>query len=168
MATISFEGAQFGAPGDQNYHKAKTGLDIFFRTRRMIDPVSQKLFANYFAASDLYQIILGQKAEMRSYFRLGYIADKRSKVNPYTLSASYEINSSYQKAITEVNYRYSYNGKNSGLDMRLFAGTMVRNVSSEPFMHFHQQGEAGVNNIFMKVLTPTDSVFFQIIWVPDK
>jgi hypothetical protein len=143
MATISFEGAQFGAPGDQNFHKAKAGLDISFRTRQMVDPVSQKIFASYIAASDLFQIELEQKAEMRSYVRLGYMLEKKTKVNPYTLSASYELNSSYQKASAEVNYRYSYYGKNSGLDMRIFAGTMVKNVSSAPFYAFSPAGRSG-------------------------
>ena len=41
MATFSLEGTQFGAPGNQNYHKVKTGLDIYFRTKQMNDPVTE-------------------------------------------------------------------------------------------------------------------------------
>jgi hypothetical protein len=143
MATLSFEGAQFGAPGDQNYHKAKAGIDISFRTRQMVDPVYQKVSASYIAASDLLQIDLEEKAGMRSYVRLGYTVEKTGLVNPFSLSATYELSRSYQKASAEFSYRYSYNGKNSGLDMRLFAGTMVRNASSAPFYALAPSGRSG-------------------------
>ena len=144
MATISFEGTQFGAPGNQNYHKAKAGLDISFRTRQMIDPVNQKVYASYIAASDLYQIELEEKAEMRSYVQAWIYARKEDHESILiTLSASYELNSSYQKASAEFNYRYSYYGKNNGLDMRLFAGTMVKNVSSAPFYALSPAGRSG-------------------------
>jgi hypothetical protein len=143
MATISFEGAQFGAPGEQNYHKAKAGLDISFRTRQMIDPLNHKISASYFAASDLDQIKLEEKAEMRSYVKLGYSIDKTGLVNPFSLSAGYELNSSYQKATSELNYRYSYRGKNSGLDMRLFVGAMIKDNSSSSFYAFSPAGRSG-------------------------
>ena len=32
IATFTLEGEQFGAPGNQNYHKAKIGLDLGFRS----------------------------------------------------------------------------------------------------------------------------------------
>jgi hypothetical protein len=143
IATISFEGAQFGAPGEQNYHKVKAGLDVSFRRRKMIDPVNQTLSASYFAASDLNQIKLEEKAEMRSYARLGYTVDKKGLVNPFSFSTIYELNRAYQKASAEFSYRYSYNGKNSGLDMRLFAGTMIKNVSSTSFYAFSPAGRSG-------------------------
>ena len=76
MATISLEGTQFGAPGNQNYHKAKAGLDLYFRTKKMNNPVNQKVYGNYIAASDLYQIEIPEKAEMRSYLQFGYIIEK--------------------------------------------------------------------------------------------
>jgi hypothetical protein len=143
MATISFEGTQFGAPGNQNYHKAKVGLDIYFRTNTMIDPVSQKVYGNYIAASDLYQIELPEKAKMVSYMQVGYVLEKPGIVNPFTLSASFESSSLYQKASAEFNYRYSYYGKNNGLDMRLFASTMLKNVSDVPFYALSPAGRSG-------------------------
>jgi hypothetical protein len=143
MATIYFEGAQFGAPGNQNYHKAKAGLDISFRTSQIIYPVNHKILTSYIAASDLYQIELEEKAEMRSYVRLGYMLEKTGPVNPFSFSTTYELNRAYQKASVEFSYRYSYYGKNSGLDMRLFAGKMIKNVSSTSFYAFSPAGRSG-------------------------
>jgi hypothetical protein len=143
LATISFEGTQFGAPGNQNYHKGKVGLDIYFRTNTMNDPVSQRVYGNYIAASDLYQIELPEEAKMLSYIQLGYILEKTGIVNPFTISASIESNYSYQKASAEFSYRYSYFGKDNGLDMRLFAGTMLKNVSDAPFYAFSPAGRSG-------------------------
>ena len=36
--TISIEGTQFGAPGNQNYRKIKTGVELYFRNRKMNTP----------------------------------------------------------------------------------------------------------------------------------
>jgi hypothetical protein len=143
LATISFEGTQFGAPGDQNYHKVKAGLDIYFRTNTMINPISHRLYGNYIAASDLSQIVIPEKAKMLSYMQFGYVLEKTSIVNPFTLSASFESNSSYQKVSAEFNYRYSFYGKNSGLDMRLYAGTMFKNISDATFYGLSAAGRSG-------------------------
>ena len=40
MATITLEGTQFGAPGNQNYHKVKAGLDLYFRTIKTNNPLT--------------------------------------------------------------------------------------------------------------------------------
>jgi hypothetical protein len=55
-ATISLEGTQYGAPGNQNYQRVKTGLDIYFRNKKANSSLTQKVFGYYFAASSLYQI----------------------------------------------------------------------------------------------------------------
>jgi len=143
MATISFEGTQFGAPGNQNYQKAMAGLEICFRTLHMNNPLKQKVNIKYIAASDLFQIELMEKAKMLSYMQFVYMLEKTGMINPFALSASYETNSSYQKASAEFSYRYSYYGKNNGLDMRLFAGTMIKNSSSTPFYAFSPAGRGG-------------------------
>ncbi len=144
MATFSLEGTQFGAPGNQNYHKAKAGLDLYFRTKKMNDPLNQMVFGNYIAASDLFQIVEnGEKAKMLSYIQVGYKLEKSSVINPFSLSASLESNSSYNKASAEFSYRYSYNGKSNGLDMRLFTGTMLNENSNVPFYSLSPAGRGG-------------------------
>jgi hypothetical protein len=143
LATISFQGTQYGAPGNQNYHNVKAGLDLYFRTNTMINPVSQRVYGNYIAASDLYQILLPEKAKMLSYFQFGYIIEKTGIINPFNLSASFESNYSYQKASAEFNYRYSYFGKDNGLDMRLFAGNMIKNAADAPFYALSPGGRSG-------------------------
>ncbi|MDZ7774559.1 MAG: hypothetical protein U5L09_02560 [Bacteroidales bacterium] len=66
LAAISLEGTQFGAPGNQNYQKIKTGLNLYFRNNRRNNPLTQKVFGNYIAASNLYQITQREKAQMNS------------------------------------------------------------------------------------------------------
>jgi hypothetical protein len=165
MATISLEGAQFGAPGNQNYHKAKAEIDLYFRALQMNNPVNHKIYGNYTAASDLSQVELAEKAKMRSYLQFGYFLEKTGIINPFTLSASFELNSSYQKATAEFSYRYSYYGKNNGLDMRLFAGTMLKNGSSAPFYALSPAGRSGREQYLYQGTYPDRfSVFPNTFW----
>ncbi|KAF0235742.1 MAG: hypothetical protein FD181_3293 [Prolixibacteraceae bacterium] len=142
-ATISLEGTQYGAPGNQNYQKIKTGVDLYFRNKKMNSSLTQKVFANYIAASSLYQIDLEQKAEMNSFLQFGYRLDQRRLINPFSVQANLETGKSYQKTSVEFNYKVSYYGQNQGLDIRLFAGTMLKNDSNIPFYAFAASGRSG-------------------------
>lgn len=143
LMKITLEGTQFGAPGNQNYRRAKAGLDLYFRNSNMANLINQKVFGYYTAASDLLQIELREKAKMSSFLHLGYQLEKTGLVNPFGLLLSVELNKSYQKASVEFKYKYSYSGKHNGLDIRLFAGTMLRNMSKVPFYALAASGRSG-------------------------
>jgi hypothetical protein len=142
-ATISLEGTQYGAPGNQNYQKIKTGVDLYFRNKKMNSSLTQKVFGYYFAASSLYQIEHEQKAEMNSFLQFGYRLDQHRLINPFSVQANLETGDSYQKTSVELNYKVSYYGQKQGLDIRLFAGTMLKNESDIPFYAFSAGGRSG-------------------------
>jgi hypothetical protein len=133
MARISLEGSQFGAPGNQSYHYAKTGTELFFRSAHMNHLLMQKASFNFIAASDLSQIELLQKASMKYYLQFGYQLQKTGFINPFLFSTSLESSYSYIKTTAEMNYKLSYRGKKNGLDIRLFAGAMLHNSSDASF-----------------------------------
>jgi hypothetical protein len=143
MATFTLEGEQFGAPGDQNYHKVKIGLDLGFRSNNTINRVNHKVFAYFFAASDLNQIMLLMPAKMRSYLQFGYIFERSGLINPYNMSVSSESGKSFQKTSLDFNYTYSYNGRNRGLGIRFFAGAMLKNDPEYPFYGISAGGRSG-------------------------
>lgn len=143
MATISLEGTQYGAPGNQNYRKVNAGLDLYFRPENLNNHLLQKVFGNYIAASDLYQIELLQKAKMISYLQFGYQLEKSSKINPFKLLASFESSKTFQKTSVEFNYKHSYTGKNNGLGIRLFTGIMLKTDPNVPFYAFSASGRSG-------------------------
>jgi len=143
LAKFTLEGTQFGAPGDQNYHKLKAGIDLFFRPGKLNNPLSHNVFGYYIAATDLYQIELTEKAKMSSYLQFGYRLEKTRLVNPYSLEVILEAHKSYQKASMVLNYRHSYRGKDNGLDIKLFAGTMLQNTSGVPFYSLAPGGRSG-------------------------
>ncbi len=143
LAAISIEGTQFGAPGNQNYQKVKTGIDFYLRNHDMTSLLTHKIFGNYIAASSLYQIKLQEKAEMNSYLQFGYQMERHSRSNPLSLLASFESGKSYQKTSVEFNYKLSYHGQDNGLDIRLFAGTMLNEDSTVPFYAFSASGRSG-------------------------
>jgi hypothetical protein len=143
LASFTLEGEQFGVPGNQNYYKAKFGLDLYLRSQNMTNYVNQKVFGYYITASDLNQIESFKSAKMRSFLQIGYQVERTGVINPYNMLVSVESGKSYQKASVELNYKYSYRGKKSGLEIRAFAGTMLKNSSSDPYYAFSASGRSG-------------------------
>jgi hypothetical protein len=154
LATIALEGTKFGAPGNKNYYKVKMGLELNFRTSNMTNPIMQKIYGNYIAASDLYQINLLEKADIISYLRFGYELEKSGFINPFKLLTSFESNPSFQKTSVTFNYKYSYNGKYNGLDIRFFAGVMLKNTSNVPFYALSASGRGGREQYLYEGLFP--------------
>lgn len=109
----------------------------------MTHPISLKVIGNYIMASDLSQIQLQEKAMMNSYVQLGYQLTNNSLINPYSLLASYEAGKSHKKTSVELIYKLSSEGENNGLDMRFFAGTMLKTDSEIPFYSFSASGRSG-------------------------
>ena len=143
LALLTLEGEQFGAPGIQDYQKARIGLDLYFKSKNAIDPINQKVSGSYTLASDLSQIESLTNAKMRSYVQFRYSLNKTCIINPYSMAVSLESGKSYQKASMELNYKYSYGGKKNGMDFRVFAGTMLKNDASYPFYSFSPSGRNG-------------------------
>ena len=154
LATITLEGSQFGAPGNQNYHKLKIGLDLSFKSDVLTDNINQSVFGYYYSASDLREVESLTPATMLSYLQLGYIIERNGIINPIKMALSLESGKSYQKASLELNYRYSYYGKNSGLDIRLFSGVMLQNNSTDPFYSFSSSGRSGPEQYLYQGLYP--------------
>lgn len=142
-ATISIEGTQFGAPENQNYQKIKTGLDLYFRSKQLNNSLTHKAFGYCIAASNLFQIEHRQKAKLNTYLQFGYQLEKPGNVNPFSLLFFSESGQSYLKTSLELNYQLSYYGKKNGLDIRLFAGTMLKSDPAIPFYSFSASGRSG-------------------------
>jgi hypothetical protein len=143
LASLSLEGEQFGAPGNQNYKKGKIGMDIYLRSNNAVNPLNQKISGSFTAASDLREIELFTPAGMRPYLQVGYQMERIRIINPFKAEIHFESGRSYQKTSFELNYKYSYEGKKSGLDIRVFAGTMLKSNPVEPFYSFSASGRSG-------------------------
>ena len=91
---------------------------------------------------------------MLSYLQFGYLIERNGIINPFKIAVSLESGRSYQKTSLELNYRYSYFGKNSGLDIRLFSGVMLQNNSKDPFYAFSSSGRSGPEQYLYQGLYP--------------
>jgi len=154
LATLTLEGSQFGAPGDQNYHKLKIGLDLFLKSDVLTDNINQGVFGYYFSASDLKEVESIAPASMLSFLQFGYYVERNGIINPYKMALSFESGKSYKKTSLELNYRYSYFGKNSGLDIRLFSGVMLQDNPADPFYAFSSSGRSGPEQYLYQGLYP--------------
>lgn len=142
LASFTVEVSQFGAPGNQYYREGLLGLDLNFRSKNMINPVYQKVFGHFIRASDLILIEHLNKTDILSYLQLGYRIERTGIIDPFNILVSFESGKSYQKVSLDLNYKFSYYGK-SGLDVRIFAGTMLENNSADPFYSFSASGRSG-------------------------
>jgi len=143
IAAFSLEGEQFGGPGNQNYHKVKAGINLNFRSDKMINNINQSVFGYFIEASDLLQIELQRQEKMRSYLQFGYMLEKTGMTDPFKILVTGESGKSYQKTSLEFNYKYCYNSKKSGLEIRLFTGGMLKNSNADPFYSFSSGGRSG-------------------------
>lgn len=133
LAKPSLEGSRFGAPGNYQYNKLKAGLDIYFRNNRPASSFIKSAYARYILASDFQAVLSAMPAQMNTYFQLGFNLQKATMVNPHSLRVSLESGPAYSKAGMEFNYRLSYPGRDNGLDMRLFAGSMLGSIPRSSF-----------------------------------
>jgi len=143
LATISLEGSKFGAPGAQDYNKIKTGFEISLKKVNLNNPYQHRIIGSYIIASDLAQINSMQKASMNNYYQFGYEFEKVKIKNPFHAKTLLELGPSYQKSNFELNYRLSYYGRNKGLDIRLFTGTMIKETLHQNFYSFAPSGRRG-------------------------
>jgi hypothetical protein len=115
--------------------------------------MAQKFTGYFTLASDLRKIETLIPANMLSYLQLGYEI-KNMSLNPYNLDILFESGNSYQKASVELNYKYSYSGKKSGLETRIFAGTMLEDRGSYPFYSFSPGGRSGTEQYLYQGVYP--------------
>ncbi len=163
-ATFSLEGSQFGAPGNRQYHNARIGIDLQISPEKATDPLRHSFSGYYIAASDLYNLESVQKEVIRSYIQLGYNIQRRGIINPYKLHLSLESGEGYKKTSFDFNYRFSYYGKKRGLDMRLFAGTMLNNSAGHIYS-FASSGRSGSEQyLFQGVYPDRFSEFPKTLW----
>lgn len=142
LAELSLEGSQFGAPGNQRYQKFKAGIKLFLKNS-LLNPLKHSFYTNYIMASDLSDILLENKAPMLNFLQFGYDFKKKSWVNPFHFHAEYEYNQDFQKIKTEFRYRFSYNGQDRGLDVKLFTGAMLTEHSNHSFYKLAPAARSG-------------------------
>ena len=143
MATVTLQGTQFGAPGNLNYRKLMAGMNIDFRKNKSTNPYQNSIHGRYVLASDLNLILIPQEAKINRYIQLGYNFEKASPLNPFNLLVSFEAGATFSKAALDFNYRQSYSGRNKGLDIRFFAGTVLNNDISNNLHLLAPAGRSG-------------------------
>ena len=142
LIKLSIDGSRFGAPGSRQYNRVKIGSTYFLASGTNKSP-DHAFYSYYNLVSDLFSVLQNEKADMRSYLQIGYILEKSRLIDPYRIDLALENGKTYGKATVEFNYRYSYYGRNNGLDIRLFSGLMLIDNSGMPYHSFSQSGRSG-------------------------
>jgi len=160
MATFTLQGTQFGAPGNQDYRKLMAGMDIDFRKNNSANPFQHSIYGRFVLASDLNQIVSLEQANINRYFQFGYNFQKISMVNPYKLQVSFEASTTFSKTAVDFKYSKSYYGKNNGLEIRFFAGTVLKNSSSNNFYMLAPTGRSGLELYLYEGIYPNRFAVF--------
>ncbi len=141
--TFSLEGAQFGATVNNNYTTLKPGIDIWFRNRNMLNSTNHQISGRFIHATDIQAIVGDSRAGTRDFWQTRYSFSGSGPLNPFDFSGTYEWNKTYGKVFMELNYRISYSGRNKGLDIRLFSGTMTKINPASDLYSFAASGRSG-------------------------
>jgi len=165
LGIVSIEGSRFAALGGQSYHRLKLGLDLHFSKSTFTSPYNHRAFGNLVFASDLSRIRTVQPLRMLSYLELGYEFSKASMIHPFSLLTLLESGASFQKMKLELNYRYSYNTYNTGLDVRFLVGIMLKSNADNPFYNLAPGGRTGREQYLYEGIYPDRfSVFPKTFW----
>ena len=140
---VRVEASRFGAPGAQNYHR----LNLGFEYRLIPDMLFYKNSFRYFISaaylSDIQQIIQRDKADWIPLISAGIEILKHSTLHPYNVLMAAEGNNFFAKASLTSNFRYSYYGKNRGLDVRFFGGVRLHLDSDKPVFGLSPSARSG-------------------------
>ena len=143
LATISLEGSRFGAPGIGSYHAFRAGTDLFLGSYPVGSMTGHRLFGRFILVSDLYALLEQGRGGNNTFWQFGYVLERQTRINPFSLGATIETHRLFQKASLEFNYRQSYKRTGGGLDMRILAGYMLNNDSPVPFHALAPAGRGG-------------------------
>ena len=141
--SFNLEGIQYGAPNNQNYHKLSTGFDLKFKPKNPINSIAHSIYSKLLFSSDLFEILNENNSTMKPFFQFGYKINKISKINPYRFHLFFESDSKVSKASLELKYKYSYIGKENGLELRFFAGSILNKNLENNFLNFSPSGRGG-------------------------
>lgn len=140
---ISLEGSRFGAPGSHQYNSMKIGSTFSLSSGNSVKLIDHAIYSYYNRVSDLADILINENSNMLSYISIGYLMEKTGKMDPYMMDLSFETGKSFGKASVDFNYRYSYYGRNKGLDIRIFSGLMIINNTGRDYHLLSPAGRMG-------------------------
>lgn len=142
-ATISLEGARFGSPLSRYYHVLATGIDVHLRRSDPLSFIDHMVYGKITMAKKftLTEPLSGKDNDI--FTQVGYTLSRGGLLNPYRFSSLLESNGDYQKASVEFRYRLSYNGRNRGLDARLFGGLVYSEDTLRRYYSLAPSGRSG-------------------------
>jgi hypothetical protein len=142
-AVFYLEGSKFGATPLHDYSVINPGIDIIFRKADMTISPENSIHAKLIYATKLNDLFNIGKPGMIPFYEIGFSSVKDSKTDPWSMRTFLESNGSYYKASSEFNYKISYPGKSRGLDMRFFAGVMLKEDPLNPYYSLSISGRRG-------------------------
>jgi hypothetical protein len=164
-ATIFAEGAKFGASPGQDFRVLRTGFEVSFRNNDFISETGHGIFGRFIRASDLSMLLTDQDAEMLSFGQWGYSFERPSMVNPFIVTFMHETNGEYNKVSAALKYKYSYKGKNNGLEMQFFTGAIPGSAPEREYYAFAPSGRSGRDlYLFQGEFPDRFSVFTDNFW----
>ena len=112
-----------------------------------------------------YRLKIRRKQRSILTCSLGTNSKRGGQINPFRLLTFFESGQSYTKTSVEFNYKLSYRGKKRGLDVRFFAGTMLRTNPDVPFYSLSSGARGGRDQYLFQGSYPDRfSVFPTSFW----
>jgi hypothetical protein len=147
-AVFYVEGSRFGVTPLHDYNVINPGIDIIFKKADMIISPENSIHAKVVYATRLNDLFNPGKTGMIPYYEIGFSSVKETKTYPWSMKTFLESNGSYYKVSSELNYKLTYAQKDRALDMRLFAGVMLKEDPLNPYYSLSVSGRHG-NELYL-------------------
>ena len=146
---FKFEADQYSITDNKNWQKYKAGINFIIDKKNYRKAIYHHVEINSVYSSNSMQLLYGDSPDYSQYnlfVNLKWEYSDSRLFNPYSLNFKSTLHEDFAQISAEINYKLSYNKKNTGFDIRVFGGAFLYNNSNLGIYNFTLNGAGGLND----------------------
>jgi len=144
---LNFGADQYSLTDNKNWQKYKVGINFIFDRKNYRKSVSHNIEINSVYASNSAYLLYGESPDynkMNLFINLNWNYSNSRIFNPYSFAFKSTVHKDFAKISAEINYKLSYSEKNTGFNIRFFAGAFLYNNSNLGMYNFTLNSNDGL------------------------
>jgi len=146
---LKFGADQYSLTDKKNWQKYNAGVNFIFDRKNYRKAISHNLEINTVYASNSAYLLYGESPDynkMNLFINLNWNYTNSRVFNPYSLALKSTVHEDFAQISAEINYKLSYSAKNTGFDIRFFAGAFLYNYSNLGMYNLTLNGNGGLSD----------------------